>query len=158
MITVEVLGAAQIAEAFARLPTRVESALVRKMGELESELIDRVRQKLSGEVLNVRSGALRDSIRGNRSTGLIVVVGSFGNPYAAIQEFGGTTSAHEIFPSKASVLAFAAGDGHEVFARIVRHPGSRIPARSYLQSSLDEMEPRIQRGLTDAVEQALEDL
>src|SRR5271154_6932377 len=127
MITVEITGAAEIAQAFNRLPAKVESSLVRQMGELEAELIDRVRQKLSGEVLEPRSGALRDSIRGDNSVGLVVVVGSFGIPYAAIQEFGGTTSPHDIFPSTARVLAFVTGDGQEAFATVVHHPGSRIP-------------------------------
>ena len=74
-------------------------------------------------------------------------VGSYGDvKYAAIQEYGGKTAAHEILPDKGNVLAFlVAGAMH--FARRVEHPGSIIPERSYLRSSLDEMSADIVAAL-----------
>jgi hypothetical protein len=68
-----------------------------------------------------------------------------GLPYLRIQEYGGVTRPHDIFPRTASVLAFPAagafgfsgsGATEMVFARHVHHPGSRIPERSYMRSAL----------------------
>ena len=75
--------------------------------------------------------------------------------YAAIQEYGGKTSAHEILPAKGDVLAFVIG-GVQHFARRVEHPGSLIPERSYLRSALDDMKDEILASLTDAATQAWE--
>jgi len=133
------------------LPTALCAALAAKAAELSAALADRVKNdKLMGGVLNPRSGALRDSILAEVSaTGDAVLgaVGSFGDvKYAAIQEYGGRTAAHEILPSKAHALAFVAG-GAQRFARKVEHPGSLIPERSYLRSSLEEMSDEIASSL-----------
>ena len=42
------------------------------------------------------------------------------------------------------------------FARRVEHPGSVIPERSYLRSSLDEMSDEIVATLADAAAESLE--
>ena len=114
--------------------------------------------KLSGAVLNSRSGALRDSIVASVSAdadGVVASVGSVGDvKYAAIQEYGGKTSAHEILPVKAQALAFVAG-GAQRFARRVEHPGSLIPERSYLRSSLDEMRDEILAALAEAAARSM---
>jgi phage gpG-like protein len=114
---------------------------------LASALADKVKSdKLDGAVLNSRSGALKDSIAAEvsgDSADFTATVGSFGDvKYAAIQEYGGRTAAHEILPDKAAALAFLIG-GAMHFARRVEHPGSLIPERSYLRSSLDEMRDEI---------------
>lgn len=152
-----------LAETDARLdsyPAALGAALAAKAGELAAALADRVRDdKLAGAVLNARSGALRDSIFSDISAdadGILATVGSNGDvKYAAIQEYGGKTSAHEILPVKAKALAFVAG-GALRFARRVEHPGSVIPERSYLRSSLDEMSGDIVQTLAEAAAEALE--
>ena len=84
--------------------------------------------------------------------GVFVSVGSDGDvKYAAIQEYGGKTSAHEILPDKARALAFMIG-GTLRFAKSVHHPGSTIPARPYLGSALDEMSGDIVAGLASVAE------
>jgi len=140
------------------LPAALAAALAAKSTELTAALVDRVRNdKLSGAVLNARSGALRDSIAADVSPdgdGVVASVGSVGNvKYAAIQEYGGKTAAHEILPSKAQALAFIAG-GAELFARSVEHPGSLIPERSYLRSSLEEMSGEIASAFAEAAAEA----
>jgi len=150
-------------EADARLtayPAALTAALSAKAAELAAALADMVKNdKLSGAVLNTRSGALRDSIAASVSTdadGVLASVGSEGDvKYAAIQEYGGKTSAHEILPVKAEALAFVIG-GAQVFARRVEHPGSLIPERSYLRSSLDDMRDEIVAALADAATETLE--
>ena len=87
---------------------------------------------------------------------VVASVGSVGDvKYAAIQEYGGKTGAHEILPSKAKALAFVVG-GALRFARKVEHPGSLIPERSYLRSSLDEMSGAIVAALADEATEAWE--
>jgi len=71
-------------------------------------------------------------------------------PYGAIQEFGGTTRAHLIAAKQAKALAFSLG-GQLVFAKRVNHPGSRIPAHSFLRSALAELAPEALATLRDAV-------
>jgi phage gpG-like protein len=150
-------------EASARLetyPAALAAALDAKATELAAALLDLIQNdKLSGAVLNVGSGALRDSIAASISAeadGVVAAVGSAGDvKYAAIQEYGGKTSAHEILPVKAQALAFVAG-GAQCFARRVEHPGSLIPERSYLRSSLDDMRQEIVDALAEAAADAWE--
>jgi phage gpG-like protein len=112
---------------------------------------------LSGEVLQTRSGALAASIISsieNDGSDTSVSISSTGVPYAAIQEFGGKTAAHDIVAVKAKVLEFGAG-GSQLFARSVHHPGSTIPARSYLGSSLADMRDGIESDFKQAILEAL---
>ena len=106
---------------------------------LRAHVVD---DKLSGQVLQVRSGALRASIGAEVTVDgetIVARVFSAGDiKYARIQEYGGRTAAHDIVPTKAKALAFLVG-GHTVFATLVHHPGSTIPERSYLRSSLADM-------------------
>jgi phage gpG-like protein len=139
------------------LPAALGAALAAKAAELSAALADRVKNdKLMGAVLNARSGALRDSILAEASPtgdGVLATVGSFGDvKYAAIQEYGGRTAAHEILPAKAQALAFVAGA--ERFARKVEHPGSVIPERFYLRSTLEEMSDEIASSLAGAAAEA----
>jgi hypothetical protein len=62
---------------------------------------------------------------------------------------GGHTAAHDIVPTKAEALAFMMG-GQQVFAKIVHHPGSRIPERSFMRSGLFDMADEIVAGIRAA--------
>ena len=136
----------------------VQDALLGQADALRGALQDRIQQKLSGEVLATRSGALAASIISsieNDGSGTSVSISSTGVPYAAIQEFGGKTAAHDIVAVKAKALAFSMG-GEQIFAKSVHHPGSTIPARSYLGSSLSEMSDEIESGFKQAILEALD--
>lgn len=141
-------------------PAALQAALAAKADELAAALADLVRNdKLSGGVLNTRSGALGESIAASVTAdadGVLASVGSEGDvKYAAIQEYGGKTGAHEILPLKAHALAFAV-DGAQRFARRIEHPGSLIPERSYLRSALDDMKDEIVETLAGAAGEAWE--
>ena len=128
-------------------------ALRDRAAALQQRLLDKVAANLSGDVLQARSGALKASVVANLAAGadgLTATVASTGVPYAAIQEYGGTTPAHDIVPVKARALAFACG-----FAARVHHPGSVIPARAPLDSALEALRDEIAVGLKDAVCAAL---
>ena len=135
----------------------VQDALLGQADALRGTLEARIQQKLSGVVLQTRSGALAASIISsieNDGSHTSVSISSTGVPYAAIQEFGGKTAAHDIIAVTAKVLEYSAG-GSQVFARSVHHPGSMIPARSYLGSSLADMRDDIESGFKQAILEAL---
>jgi phage gpG-like protein len=160
MLTLSVDGVDALRTRLDAYPTAVASELAAKAQELAGALVDKVKyEKLAGEALQSRSGALAASIAAEISgdgEDVAATVGSFGDvKYAAIQEYGGKTGAHEILPSKASVLAFVA-DGAIHFARRVEHPGSLIPERSYLRSSLDQMSAEIVAALAAAASESWE--
>jgi len=126
-------------------------AFAAKAETLAQALADTVKSdKLSGQVLAARSGALRDSIEAEVAAdgdSIVATIASVGDvKYAAIQEYGGRTAAHEILPVKGEVLAFLAG-GAMRFATRVEHPGSTIPERSYLRATLDEQADAIVAAL-----------
>ena len=132
-------------------PAALGDALDVKAEALALALAETVKlDKLSGQVLAARSGALCDSIEAEIAAdgdAIVATVGSVGDlSYAAIQEYGGKTGAHEILPVKGKVLAFVAG-GAMRFAARVEHPGSTIPAHSYLRATLDEQSDAIVAAL-----------
>ena len=154
MFSVDVTGADALSARFSTLPAAVQAALRAKAGELAQRLQAHVVQdKLSGQVLQIKSGALRASIAaavdvdGDKVRARVFSSGDV--KYAAIQEYGGHTSPHEILPNKGKALAFVIG-GKPVFATMVHHPGSQIPARSYLRSSLADMAGQIAVELKSA--------
>ena len=103
MSALEVRGLEETSARFDAYPAALQAALGAKATELAAALADLVKNdKLSGAVLNTRSGALSDSIAASVTAdadGFLASVGSEGDvKYAAIQEYGGKTSAHEILP------------------------------------------------------------
>lgn len=136
------------------VPAQVVATVTTKMRAITKNLQRHViADKLHGQVLKQRSGALARSIQEDVQTEGDTIIGevfSAGDvKYAAIHEWGGVTAPHDIVPTKAEALAFVIG-GKQVFARIVHHPGSHIPERSYLRSSLADQASEIVAGLKEA--------
>ena len=153
-------GAEALARRLDALPAGLRAGLEAKAQALAAALVTRVRDdKLSGQVLLTGTGALKSSIAAqveSDGAGVTARVGSFGDvKYAAIQEYGGRTAPHEIVAQKARALAFVAG-GAARFARAVAHPGSDLPARAYLGSSLDDARDGVLAEFAGAVAQAWE--
>jgi phage gpG-like protein len=99
-------GASELIAGLDALPDALRAALTEKIQSQAQALYSQVVDvNLDGGVLNVRSGALRDSIEMDvqPQDALIgaTIYASGAAPYAAILEFGGKTSAHEILPDKA---------------------------------------------------------
>lgn len=158
MLNVTITGDAALIQKLNRMPDAVKRSLLRKVTALSFQLQALVKSKLTNRVLNVRTGALRDSIFRTveqSSTGVIGKVASSGNvKYAAIHEFGGVIPAHVVKPKTASMLAFQIG-GKTIFAKEVHIPAVRMPERSYMRSSLKDMSTQIREGLTEAVREGL---
>lgn len=141
------------------MSSNLEEAVLAKAETLRQRLLEKVEDNVSGDVVAVRSGRLKESIVASLTAtagGASVSVGSVGVPYAALLEHGGTTPPHDIVPVKAHALVFA-GVGGVRFARIVHHPGSRVAARSYLSGALASLESEIVGQLKAAVFAALSD-
>lgn len=141
------------------MPASVHALVLLKVRGLALRLQAHIQQdKLSGQVLKVQTGALRRSITQQVIDGGTSIIGrvfSSGDvKYAAIHEFGGQTKAHIIEPRKGEALAFMMG-GNQIFAKVVHHPGSKMPERSFMRSGLADMASDIQSELKAAVIQGL---
>jgi phage gpG-like protein len=156
MLDVFLHDAASAAQA--GMPERIRDALAAKTNTLAADLQAKVQQKLSGAVLNAKSGALGRTIVApidDASSNVSARIATSDVPYAAIHEYGGTIPPHEIVPNKAKALAFTIG-GKQVFAARVQIPGVSMPERSYMRSSLVEMADEIREGLSEAVVEAVQ--
>lgn len=160
MFTVSLAGGSELIERLDAMPAVVKAVLQTKVNALAIQLQAHVvRDKLSGQVLNVRTGALRRSIQeaveatDTSVTGKVFSAGDV--KYAAIHEYGGTVPAHDIYPSKAEALAFVIG-GRQVFAKVVHMPAVNMPERSFLRSALADMAEQIVGEMKSAVVQGVQ--
>jgi phage gpG-like protein len=145
MITAKI----DVAPAAARLAriAKETRAGVRSACETAAQaLLAIVQRKLSGEVLEPRSGALRRSMRADvveDVRGIRARVFSDGSvPYAGIQEYGGRIALPAIATVNGKALAFAY-EGRLVFAKRASAHVVTIPERSYLRASLAEFAPAL---------------
>lgn len=152
------------------------------LGAMPAAVQDRLRPFIAQETLNLRNMVKSNIAQRFRSTGPLyhsvqsqvteepgriegrVFIDGADVPYAAIQEYGGTTSAHEIVPVRAKVLAFMGGGPMQfkgssssgmVFTRRVSHPGSRIPERSYAREALAYERVPFRDGIRAVVQSAI---
>ena len=142
----------------AATPDRIRDELSSKANALAADLQGKIQQKLSGGVLNQKSGALLRSIVAtvdDSSANIFVTVATSDIKYAAIHEFGGLIPPHQIVPDKAKALAFIVG-GKRVFAARANLPAIAMPERSYMRSSLAEMADEIEEGLSEVVAEAMQ--
>lgn len=116
-----------------------------------------VQRRLSGEVLNVRTGRLRraafDRIEDGGSAVSGVVAMSSDVPYARIHEFGGRIQIPEIVPVKANALRFEYG-GRVIFAKRTKAHPVDIPERPYMRPSLKEVSGRFLADMQAVANQA----
>ena len=161
MLTISVDDRAVIAR-FDAMPAKIRQALLAKTRYFAVLLEQKVKENLYGKLLKYRTGELYGSIfnevteDANSVTGKVASsASSKAAPYAAIQEYGGTTKAHVIEAVNGKALAFMMG-GKQVFFKRVNHPGSTIPAHRYMGSAFDAMKGDIAAGYEQAVQQAIQ--
>lgn len=146
MITARIVKGEEVGRTFRSLEPKINSALHVTVKRLAIKLTGRVKRKLSGEVLHVRTGRLRRSVHpefdfgGNRA---MATVGT-NVIYARAHEYGAT-----ITPKKARALCFRIGD------KWIRTQKVVIPQRSFLRSALSEMTPEIKAELERQVAREL---
>src|SRR5260370_1267916 len=158
MLNIQIVGDKELIARLDAMPAQIRAALVRKVTALALLLEAKVKgDKLSGQVLNVVSGALRRSIFNEVQQSDTAVTGKVASSgdvkYAAIHEFGGTINVPEI-SAKGKALAFMMG-GKQVFFKKVAAHTITMPERSFMRSSLKDMESQIREGLTEAVREGL---
>lgn len=139
IVNVTVTGDKAIMARLDRFPAAVHMALKIKITQLALRLERWVKtRKLNGQVLNRISGRLARSIANKVTDSQFLILArvySSGDvKYAGIHEFGGRTAPHVIVPKRAKALFFGGQ-----FAARVNHPGSQMPERSFLRSSLRDM-------------------
>lgn len=141
----------------AKIP-KVLSAIENKLNALVIALQAKiVGEKLDGQVLNIRSGKLANSIRvipaSAGGTRMVASVQGAGGPayYGAYHE-DGTENSYIIRPINKQALAFMLG-GKLIIRKAVLHPP--IKKRSFMRSSLDEMRAQIISDLQAAVNEAI---
>jgi HK97 gp10 family phage protein len=169
-----VLGVEELRARLDALPVSATKAMRQAMSKALDVVYRRVADNLTGRVLNVQSGRLRQSIQTSvEDGGLRGRVGTNVN-YAEIHEYGGTTAAHRIEARRGKALAFKAPGfigpmrftkagklakrqtaGAIMFRRAVEHPGSVMPARPYMRPALaesrEEISDLLRVGLADAL-------
>lgn len=160
LINITMTGDKELMARLDHMPDAVRAALYIKVQSLALKLENWVKtRKLNGQVLNRISGRLARSIANkvtqDPATVLAEIFSSGDVKYAGIHEFGGTTAPHVIVPKKASALAFMLG-GKQVFAKKVNHPGSKMPQRSFLRSSLKDMSVEISTEMKKSVVQTVQ--
>lgn len=158
MISADLLGDKAAINRLRSLYNSVNAALTREIAELGIALQSNVQQnKLSGQVLKPRSGALRSSIGvAVERNGSAVTATVFTDvDYAAVQEYGfsGTVNV------RASLRQIKEAFGRPIGARTIDvGPHSRrmdLPEHSFLRSALAEMMPDIGGGVEDALREGL---
>lgn len=123
------------------LQDEIEVALYNRTNKLTQMFADRVRQNLSGDVLQTRSGDLLGSVEqiGPNATGDEIVstvqAGGDAAPYGIVHEHGGERE-YMIYPVNGRALAFEI-DGKLAFFASVRHPP--LPARPWFGPVEEEM-------------------
>jgi phage gpG-like protein len=154
MISIQLQGEQRLIARLTALPEQVRISLGRVITKLAIEVERNIKLKLSGSVLNVRTGVLRASIHHQvlmSATSVTATIGT-GVNYARIHEFGVPHSWEIPKLKSARVLAFEVG-GESVFTRRVTHPA--LPERSFERSTLAEMAPYIRAEIDAAVKQTV---
>ena len=157
MITAYLVGDEQLLERLRALPEAINSGMARSITQLGIDLRRNVRQdKLSGQVLRSRTGALKSSIDLRVDQGARIVSASVFTDlrYGAAQEYGfaGTVSVG------ASLRWIREAFGRPIAEKTisVRAHNRRmdLPERSFLRSVLEDMTPAIRAAVEAGVAEA----
>jgi hypothetical protein len=153
--TVDLLGRNHLSGLFASLPAIAQLAMREQveayLDEGEELAIQYIEERTNPERSSGRWAAsvkTRVTNEGDRIAGIIYFDGV---PYGRIQDKGGQTSPHMIYPRRAKILAFMAASGQKVFARRVSHPGARIPAMNITRDVQRELGARMSRSIKKAI-------
>ena len=151
MINAELVNREQIQVRIENLPNEVKPQLVEKLRGVLTKLKNLVQDKLSNKVLNVRSGNLKSSIATGFEdndgviTGLVISKQSSlrkSYHYGAYHEYGGVVNVKSHIRKNART-----GIEHIVGAHT-----RNVPERSFMRSSLAEMEREIVEEIKKAVD------
>lgn len=149
----EIVGDRALTRNLDQMPDIVRAILLDKVRGWTEKLKDKVEANIVAR-LKQRTGKLLAGVDMEVTSDGLKVEGRVfiaGVPYAKIQEEGGTTPAHMIFPKNGKVLAFIAATGDKVFATRVLHPGGQITGAHFMKDAYREMGPEISKGIKSAI-------
>jgi phage gpG-like protein len=157
MISASIDGLDALTARLGALPQTLANRLAEEVERLSGVLRDRVERKLSGEVLQQKSGRLAASIAVAVERSGLAASATVGSdaPYAAIHEYGGVIPAREILPQSARAPAFP-WRGQQRFFKRVSLPAVTMPERSFLRSALAETAPEIRAAIAAAAVEAMQ--
>jgi len=149
MIKGVVVGGEAVAARFNAMPDALQARLRVLVTKATIGVQRRAKEKLNGEVLNVRTGRLRRSItqRVTESAGKVEGIVGTNVEYAHAHEFGfqgNVTVKEHLRRLKAS--------GRQAIVR-AHSRNVNLPERSFLRSALRELEPEIIESLHDVVKE-----
>lgn len=160
MFQAEITGDREVIRSFGRVDAAVRSELVAGIGRLALRLLTRVKaRKLSGQVLNVRTGRLRRSINQRVTDTGSTITGTVGTnvSYGRVHEYGD----QRVITVKQHLRLVKQAWGRPLAKprRVMVSSHARqqnMPARSFLRSALRELaaEGVIDRELASAVARA----
>lgn len=159
MLKMEFIGGDVLAAVLRSYGDKVQTAIVQSVGRSALRLQREVMQnRLSGQVLNVRTGNLRRSIhqRVTNTGGAVIGEVNTNVRYGAAHEYGfaGTVNV------KASLRQVRQAFGRPLksprYVQVRAHSRNvRLPERSFLRSALRDMRPIIEADLQKSIEGAL---
>lgn len=161
MIRGYVVGDEAVVQRFSAMPPKLKAAILTAVTHLSRKLQRNVKaEKLSGQVLNVRTGTLRRSIDLNISESSTGVVGKVSTnlSYAPVHEYG----FKGVVTVKSHMREIKQAFGKSITPKSITvgtHTRNvNLPARSFLRSALRDMEQsgEITREILKAVEGATE--
>lgn len=138
---------------FSRMPSGVLQRLVPALRTAGVNLVAHiVRDELSGQILNRRSGTLSNAVTNTEpqvgSGNVSTAVGVFsGVPYARPLEYGAN-----IPPVSGPLMVFSAADGTTVFTR--KRKGFKLPEFAYMRKGLADQRADIIAQVSRAVQEA----
>lgn len=150
----QIKGESQVIARVNRIVPNVRNALVRRVQSIVIALQAHVvGDKLSGQVLNVRSGRLRRSVNQAVTTTDTTVTGIVSTPveYAAAHEYGfqGVVTVKEHL--RQVTMAWGKPLTPPVTATVRSHPMKmNLPEKSFLRSALADQREDILRGIREA--------
>jgi phage gpG-like protein len=158
VITVELIGDARLVARLDAMPERLRDGVARAVTRLGFELQRKVQaDKLSGQVLRVRTGSLRSSINTQVSKTAEEISATVGTniAYGRVHEYGfeGTQSVRAHVRRITQVFGRPIAPATQNVRAHTRHV--RLPERSFLRSALAEMAPVIEAELRAAVAESL---
>lgn len=157
-MSASLVGDSTVLDRLRQMPEAARQGVACAVAQLGIDLQNNVQQnKLSGEVLRVRSGTLRQSIMlQTDQSGTAATATVWSNvDYAAAQEYGFS----DTVSIRATLRQIKEAFGRPIAAKTVsvRPYGRRmdLPERSFLRSALDDMTPDISAGIEDALRTAI---
>nr|DAN41709.1 MAG TPA: virion morphogenesis protein [Crassvirales sp.] len=159
MLKMEFIGGDVLAAVLRSYGGKVQTAIVQSIGRsalrLQSEVMD---NRLSGQVLNIRTGNLHRSIHQQvtSSGGLVVGEVNTNVRYGVAHEYGFAGTVNVKDSMRQIRQAFGRPLKSPRYVQIRAHSRNvKLPERSFLRSALRDMKPEIEADLQKSIEGVL---